>query len=226
MYSHRRQNLSGRAGGRVTVPRQQILLEPREGLRASRRRVLKATATTGAVGAVIGPRAAVFGNHQRRRMVAKPVNGRARSRLRTVMVSAAALVGIGVAMPVHGADTNPAAHRLRTATPIRHVIVVIGENRSFDHVYGAYVPKSGNSILNLLSEGIVRRDGSPGPNFAKAKQFTTSGQTSYFIGVSTHNKTPYTTLPAPTLDSNAENRRPEESSNSGKDQAARRSTTC
>src|SRR6516225_6236036 len=28
------------------------------------------------------------------------------------------------------------------------------------------------------------------------------------------------------LDSNAENRRPEESSNSGKDQAARRSTTC
>ena len=132
-------------------------------------------------------------------MVAKPVNGRARSRLRTVMVSAAALVGIGVAMPVHGADTNPAAHRLRTATPIRHVIVVIGENRSFDHVYGAYVPKSGNSILNLLSEGIVRRDGSPGPNFAKAKQFTTSGQTSYFIGVSTNNKTPYTTLPAPTL---------------------------
>src|SRR6516162_7738046 len=102
MYSHRRQNLSGRAGGRVTVPRQQILLEPREGLRACRGRVLKATATTGAVGAVIGPRAAVFGNHQRRRMVAKPVNGRARSRLRTVMVSAAALVGIGVAMPVHG----------------------------------------------------------------------------------------------------------------------------
>jgi phospholipase C len=102
-------------------------------------------------------------------------------------------------MPVHSADPDTATDQLKTATPIKHVIVVIGENRTFDHIYGTYVPKSRDSILNLLSEGVVNADGSPGPNFAAAKQYTTSGQTSYFIGVDSSSKTAYTTLPAPTL---------------------------
>jgi phospholipase C len=57
-----------------------------------------------------------------------------------------------------------------TATPIKHVIVIIGENRSFDHVFATYVPKNGQKVWNLLSEGIVKADGTPGPNFAKAQQ--------------------------------------------------------
>src|ERR1700734_1495183 len=57
-----------------------------------------------------------------------------------------------------------------TATPIKHVIVIIGENRSFDHVFATYVPKNGEKVWNLLSEGIVKADGTPGPNFAKAQQ--------------------------------------------------------
>jgi phospholipase C len=57
-----------------------------------------------------------------------------------------------------------------TATPIKHVIVIIGENRSFDHVFATYVPKKGESVMNLLSEGIVKADGTPGPNFSKAEQ--------------------------------------------------------
>src|SRR5580692_2890898 len=55
-------------------------------------------------------------------------------------------------------------------TPIKHVIVIVGENRSFDHVFATYVPKHGESVWNLLSEGIVNADGTPGPNFAKAQQ--------------------------------------------------------
>jgi phospholipase C len=58
----------------------------------------------------------------------------------------------------------------KTTTPIKHVIVIIGENRSFDHVFATYVPKPGQTINNLLSEGIVKADGTPGPNFAKAHQ--------------------------------------------------------
>src|ERR1700683_2804708 len=58
----------------------------------------------------------------------------------------------------------------RTQTPIKHVIVIIGENRSFDHVFATYVPKGGQTVWNLLSEGIVKADGTPGPNFAKAHQ--------------------------------------------------------
>src|SRR5215469_2629489 len=57
-----------------------------------------------------------------------------------------------------------------TATPIKHVIVIIGENRSFDHVFATYVPKKGETVWNLLSEGIIKADGTPGPNFSKAAQ--------------------------------------------------------
>jgi phospholipase C len=32
-----------------------------------------------------------------------------------------------------------------TQTPIKHVIVIIGENRSFDHVFATYVPPPGQS---------------------------------------------------------------------------------
>jgi phospholipase C len=108
------------------------------------------------------------------------------------------LLGLGGAISADGADPNAAGDRLKTATPIKHVIIVIGENRSFDHIYATYVPQSGESIRNL-SEGIVQRNGSPGPNFAAARQYTTSGQGQYFIGVAKSNKTPYTTLPPPTL---------------------------
>jgi phospholipase C len=122
-----------------------------------------------------------------------------RLRGRNAILFASALVGVAAAVPAHSTDPDAATDQLQTATPIKHVIVVIGENRSFDHLYGTYVPKSGDSILNLLSERIIREDGNPGPNFAAAQQFTTSGQTSYFIGVAKKNKTAYTTLPDPTL---------------------------
>ncbi len=61
-----------------------------------------------------------------------------------------------------------------TRTPIQHVIVIIGENRSFDHVFATYLPKKGETINNLLSEGIVKLNGAgkavPGPNWEKAHQ--------------------------------------------------------
>jgi phospholipase C len=58
----------------------------------------------------------------------------------------------------------------KTTSPIKHVIVIIGENRSYDHVFATYVPKSGQTTMNLLSEGIIKADGTPGPNFDKAHQ--------------------------------------------------------
>src|ERR1700719_4364714 len=102
-------------------------------------------------------------------------SARRRARSRAAVLSAVAVSGVVAAMPVYSADPDAATDQLKTATPIKHVIVVIGENRSFDHVYGTYKPKSGGSILNLLSERIVRADGSSGRHFGAAKQFTTSG---------------------------------------------------
>ena len=92
---------------------------------------------------------------------------------------------------------QPATSRatvIRTATPITHVIVLIGENRSFDHVYATYVPKRGERVSNLLSKGIVNVDGSPGPHYRLATQFSAVSSGSEFA-MSPPSKTPYTTLP-------------------------------
>ncbi|HAF00647.1 MAG TPA: phosphoesterase, partial [Methylophilaceae bacterium] len=57
-----------------------------------------------------------------------------------------------------------------TTTPIKHLIVVVGENVSFDTLYGTYMPAKNQSILNLVSQGIVNADGTPGPKYNKAVQ--------------------------------------------------------
>jgi phospholipase C len=82
-------------------------------------------------------------------------------------------------------------------TPIKHVIVIIGENRTFDHVYATYTPKQGETVSNLLSKGIVRANGKPGPNNALSAQFsaldnTASGGT---FSASPQSKSIYNTLP-------------------------------
>jgi phospholipase C len=85
-----------------------------------------------------------------------------------------------------------------TATPIKHVIVIVGENRSFDHLFGTYVPKPGEAVNNLLSEGIINADGTPGSNYSQATQFLAdiTGSTTYQPSPMT-GKTAYLTLPAP-----------------------------
>ncbi|HWE25619.1 MAG TPA: alkaline phosphatase family protein [Myxococcales bacterium] len=88
--------------------------------------------------------------------------------------SAAALVAVAAAVAGHGVASSARAaadNDRRTATPIKHVIVIIGENRTFDNVYATYVPKHGQSVSNLLSKRIVGADGSPGPNSGAARQF-------------------------------------------------------
>lgn len=113
---------------------------------------------------------------------------------------AAGLVGQSV-FPLLAVDRDKASNDRDTASPIKHVIVLIGENRTFDHIFATYVPKSGDSVKNLLSEGIVNADGSPGQNFDRAKQFqaTAPFQTQYFISLFPNEKTGYTFLPEPTL---------------------------
>ena len=84
-----------------------------------------------------------------------------------------------------------------TTTPIKHVIVIIGENRTFDHVYATYTPKQGETVSNLLSKGIVKANGQPGPNYSLSAQFsalddTASGGT---FSNSPQSKSIYGTLP-------------------------------
>jgi hypothetical protein len=75
-------------------------------------------------------------------------------------------------LPAQAGDPDKPVDKIKTATPIKHVIIIVGENRSFDHLFATYVPKhEDEKVLNLLSEGIVNADGTPGPNFAKAHQY-------------------------------------------------------
>src|SRR5215467_3283118 len=106
------------------------------------------------------------------------------------------------AIPAQGQDERSEGAGRNTATPIKHVIIIIGENRTFDNIYATYVPKHG-TVSNLLSKGIIHSDGSPGPNADLAQQFQlqTINPVSYFIDTRkliNPGKTPYAPfLPTP-----------------------------
>jgi phospholipase C len=71
-----------------------------------------------------------------------------------------------------------------TATPIKHLIVVVGENIkniTFDNLFATWEPRSGESVHNLLSQGIVNRDGRPGPRFEKAIQRRAEAREGYSV---------------------------------------------
>lgn len=69
----------------------------------------------------------------------------------------------------------------RTATPIEHLIVVVGENLSFDNLFATFRPAAGQSVANLLSKGIVNADGSPGPEVALAQQHEAAPRQRYEV---------------------------------------------
>ncbi len=99
------------------------------------------------------------------------------------------------------AGSLQAQENTHTRTPIKHIIVLIGENRTFDHIFATYVPKSDDSVSNLLSKGIINADGTPGKHFSKAAQFQAVApfKTKFFISLDKDEKAPYQTLPSPSL---------------------------
>ncbi|HKD31746.1 MAG TPA: alkaline phosphatase family protein [Xanthobacteraceae bacterium] len=116
-----------------------------------------------------------------------------------VAISIAALMSTGSGT-AQGADRADDEHALRTRSPIKHLIYIIGENRSFDNVYGAYQPRPGQTIANLLSKGIIKADGTPGRHFARGTQYqVTVPEASGKFFLSPSQKMPYQTLPVPTI---------------------------
>jgi len=125
--------------------------------------------------------------------------------LKTALARRFGLLGVSLATlalspSVRAEDAN---NHIRTASPIKHVFIIVGENRSFDHLFATYVPKSrGERVLNLLSEHIVKADGTPDENFDMAHQFQVTSApngASFFISAGSAKKSLYSTLPAPDL---------------------------
>ncbi len=119
----------------------------------------------------------------------KQVNRRLRDRA-VVTAAILSLCGYDAAC---AADADswaaPIAMTHSTVSPIKHVIVIIGENRTFDHVFATYQPPRGEHVDNLLSKGIITVEGTPGPNYGKAAQF--SAIDSHFYSINPDHKAPY-----------------------------------
>jgi acid phosphatase len=118
----------------------------------------------------------------------------------TAIALSGALAAAALAIPTASAASaasggSPGAASYRTSTPIKHVIVIIGENHSFDNVFATYQPPDHQHIQNLLSEGIVTAAGAPGPNYKKAEQLQASDTSSYTVKPKITG--PYAKLPAP-----------------------------
>jgi len=128
-----------------------------------------------------------------------------RERRLPAKIAAALLSFLLVGLPALGQnlDHKPKdkEDKQKTESPIKHVIVLIGENRSFDHVFATYVPQSSDTISNLLAKGIIKADGTPGPNFSQAAQFQAVPpfRSDFFISLDKNEKAPYSILPQPTL---------------------------
>jgi phospholipase C len=105
------------------------------------------------------------------------------------------VAGVAAALPLPKlfAATVALADEPATKTPIKHVIVILGENRSFDHIFATYKPVSGDTISNLLSKGIVNADGTPGPHYAEAVQVQAAATKLYQL--SPPKTGPYAILP-------------------------------
>jgi len=104
-----------------------------------------------------------------------------------------AMAGAVLALPLLTTPALAWENDRNTTSPIKHVIIIIGENRTFDHIFATYTPVNSNeSVLNLLSKGIVNSDGSPGPNYHAALQYSGNDLLQWQLNPA---KTPYEVLP-------------------------------
>src|SRR6202140_2668776 len=125
--------------------------------------------------------------------------------LKTALTRRFGLLGVSLAALAlsQGVRAEDANDSVKTASPIKHVIIIVGENRSFDHLFATYKPKSHDErVLNLLSEHIIKADGTPDENFDQAHQFQITSAPNggkFFISAGSANKSLYSVLPAPDL---------------------------
>jgi phospholipase C len=115
-------------------------------------------------------------------------------------VGALSVIGL-VACGADNGNSDLSTGRRATATPITHVIIIVGENRGFDHLFATYVPKHPEEgIRNLLSEEIVTAAGTPGRFFSKAYQYRITSAPNggkFFMSATAADKIVYATLPPP-----------------------------
>ena len=94
--------------------------------------------------------------------------GRGVRRRGVTFFSAAAMAGAGIAMSAQGADPDVATNQLKTAMPIKHVIFLVKENRTFDNYFGKFPGANGATTGRTSDGGTVPLGPMPditGPDF-------------------------------------------------------------
>jgi phospholipase C len=120
----------------------------------------------------------------------------------SAVAAASAMVLSQLAAPLayaQGANDN------NTVTPIKHVILIIGENRTFDNVFGAYKPRNGQTISNLLSKGIVNINGQPGKSAYLGQQYEANDTYPALYSSSPTKTQLFPTLPQPNVGNPTDN---------------------
>jgi phospholipase C len=126
--------------------------------------------------------------------ISREMRWKSRTAVGTVLL---ALISCGSAAADDQNTRDNDARRVKPDTPIKHVIILIGENRSFDNMFATYRATGGQPVANLLSRGIILPNGDPGPNFAASRQFQINQPypSKYFIDAAAAGKTPYQKSP-------------------------------
>mgnify|MGYP001248756372 CR=1 FL=1 len=101
--------------------------------------------------------------------------------------------------PLSYAQNSGDSNDDNTLTPIKHVVLIVGENRTFDHLFATYQPPAGQTVWNLLSEGIVQPNGLPGLNASIAQQYMADDSYPDYFSIHPGGKTPFTLLPSPNV---------------------------
>jgi phospholipase C len=103
-------------------------------------------------------------------------------RTRRTWVASSAVAALGLAAGVSGiatlggSDAPVAAAPVTTTTPIKHVLVIFGENISYDHYFGTY-PNASNTSGRPFYAAPARRPptASPRPCAAPTRTASTPG---------------------------------------------------
>jgi phospholipase C len=115
-----------------------------------------------------------------------------RKLLQSVFVSSAtfSILSYDASFALAGNATYGANHHDgHTDSPIKHVIVIVGENRTFDHIFATYQAPHGGHVDNLLSRGIIDVNGNPGLHYRVSTQYSALDKNSFQI--SPGGKAPY-----------------------------------
>jgi phospholipase C len=115
-------------------------------------------------------------------------------------VLAALQVFAGLPVPASAQDSvRDHDGATQSRSPIKHVIVILGENRTFDHIFATYKPRDGEKVDNLLSKHIVNEDGTPGPRYWRSHQDSAVDTSSEGFQESPQGKKLYPVLPPPVV---------------------------